>query len=63
MTLMTNLENDRDRWDAMDGIGFERILPNRDGQMPVGRDRSKHRSHRRATPHLRRGSRSAGARR
>ena len=61
MTVMTNLEGDRDRWDAFADVAFEKMRPNRDGQMPVGRDRAKHRSYRRSSPHHRHESRPCAA--
>lgn len=30
--------------------GFQKLRPNRDGQMPVGSDRARHRSSRRTQP-------------
>ena len=54
MTVIENLEADCDRWDIFSDLGgFEKIRPRRDGQMPVGRDRARHRSYRRSTPYRR----------
>ncbi len=51
MTVIENLESELDCWDDYaDLANFERIRPQRDGQMPVGRDRAKHRAYRRANP-------------
>jgi hypothetical protein len=52
MTVVENLECELDRWhDYADLAGFQKLRPNRDGQMPVGRDRARHRAFRRASPH------------
>jgi hypothetical protein len=64
MTVMNNVVGDRDCWEAIaDDGGFEKIRPNRDGQMPVSRDCAKHRSYRRSTPHHRHAARPLAARR
>ena len=52
MTVIENLETEFDRYENYaDLAGFQRIRPRRDGQMPVGRDRAKHRAYRRSSPH------------
>jgi hypothetical protein len=54
MTVIENLDLESDRWDAFADLGgFERIRPLRDGQMPVGSDRAKHRAYRRSNPYRR----------
>jgi hypothetical protein len=63
MTVIENLETELDRWDSYaDLAGFEKIRPQRDGQMPVGRDRARHRSYRRSTPFRRHETRTLATR-
>ena len=55
MTVIENLENDADRWgEFADLNSFEKMRAHRDGQMPVCRDRAKHRGFRRASTYRRR---------
>jgi hypothetical protein len=52
MTVIENLESEFDVYESYAELtGFERIRPRRDGQMPVGRDRAKHRAYRRTNQH------------
>jgi len=52
MTVIENLETEFDCYDNYADLGgFQRIRPRRDGQMPVGRDRAKHRAYRRTNTH------------
>jgi hypothetical protein len=54
MTVIENLDVQSDRWDEYADLGgFEKIRPCRDGQMPVGRDRARHRGYRRSNPYRR----------
>ena len=51
MTLAHNapMDCEPDHDESFDDLpGFQKLRPNRDGQMPVGRDRARHRGHRRS---------------
>jgi hypothetical protein len=53
MTVIENLDLEFEiaMWDAFGDMGgFERIRPRRDGHMPVGSEKSRHRARRRSEP-------------
>ena len=51
MTVIENLglEMELEMWDLFgESGGFQKLRPSRDGQMPVSRDKARHRSQRRS---------------